>query len=446
MPFRHQGFDTMRRHRQTTTRVPTVHGPVVVRPRARHTMLRTGLLGVAVFGLLAACATGPGSTAGSDRSTGSSGVAQQAATPESTPEQTPTVALTPNVTPDSPVAIDTVVSVKATDGTISSVALTYKDTKSVEQTVQGSISPDADTWTAESLLEPNTKYSLAMTGLSADGTTHSSTSTFSTQNLSAKQQITARISQNGGTVGVAMPVVVRFDVPVKDKAAFERKMTVTSDPAQPGSWAWYGSSEAHWRPVTYWQPGTKVTVKVDVNSVPAGGGTYGKASVTGGFTVGGSLTMKADLKAHQLYVTIGGKLARTIPISGGKPGMESRSGTKVILEKSPQVIMDSETIGISKDNPDYYRLDVRWAMRETTSGEFLHAAPWSVGSQGVANVSHGCIGMSTANAEWLFAQVKIGDPVTVTGTGRSLERGNGWTDWNVSFDEFKKYSALNAAA
>ena len=41
-------------------------------------------------------------------------------------------------------------------------------------------------------------------------------------------------------------------------------------------------------------------------------------------------------------------------------------------------------------------------MRETNSGEFLHAAPWSVGSQGNANVSHGCTGMSTANAQWLY--------------------------------------------
>ena len=41
-------------------------------------------------------------------------------------------------------------------------------------------------------------------------------------------------------------------------------------------------------------------------------------------------------------------------------------------------------------------------MRLTYSGEFLHAAPWSVGSQGYANVSHGCTGMSTANAQWLY--------------------------------------------
>jgi hypothetical protein len=81
-------------------------------------------------------------------------------------------------------------------------------------------------------------------------------------------------------------------------------------------------------------------------------------------------------------------------------------------------------------------------MRLTNSGEFLHAAPWSVASQGRANVSHGCTGMSTANAEWLFGQMKKGDPVEYTGSPRPIEQGNGWTDWNVSWDDWVKKSAL----
>jgi hypothetical protein len=58
------------------------------------------------------------------------------------------------------------------------------------------------------------------------------------------------------------------------------------------------------------------------------------------------------------------------------------------------------------------------------------------------NASHGCIGMSTADAEWLFNQVKIGDPVITTGTARGLEQGNGWTDWDISYSQYKKGSAL----
>ena len=57
--------------------------------------------------------------------------------------------------------------------------------------------------------------------------------------------------------------------------------------------------------------------------------------------------------------------------------------------------MNSETVGIDRDSPEAYDIDdVQWAMRVTYSGEFIHAAPWSVGSQGYANVSHGCTGMT----------------------------------------------------
>jgi hypothetical protein len=33
--------------------------------------------------------------------------------------------------------------------------------------------------------------------------------------------------------------------------------------------------------------------------------------------------------------------------------------------------------------------------------------------------------------------------VKVTGTDRTIEYDNGWTDWNVSYAEFKKGSALS---
>ena len=58
-------------------------------------------------------------------------------------------------------------------------------------------------------------------------------------------------------------------------------------------------------------------------------------------------------------------------------------------------------------------------MRVTYSGEFIHAAPWSVGSQGCANVSHGCTGMSTDNADWLYHMSVRGDVVEYVGTDRS---------------------------
>jgi lipoprotein-anchoring transpeptidase ErfK/SrfK len=76
-------------------------------------------------------------------------------------------------------------------------------------------------------------------------------------------------------------------------------------------------------------------------------------------------------------------------------------------------------------------------MRLTYSGEFLHAAPWSTGSQGQANVSHGCTGMSTANAKWLFDHSKVGDVVVYKHSSRKLEWGNGYTAWDISYSQWK---------
>ena len=190
-----------------------------------------------------------------------------------------------------------------------------------------------------------------------------------------------------------MPVIVTFDVPVTDRALFEKHMHVTSTPAQKGSWHWLSASEAHFRPAAYWKAGTDVTVDLDINSLPAGNGIYGQERRSVDFHVGDANVNKVNAQTHQMQVFTNGKLLRTIPITTGKPGFTTRSGTKVIIEKFATKRMNSETVGIDRNSAEAYDLDdVQWAMRVTYSGEFLHAAPWSVGSQGYANVSHGCTG------------------------------------------------------
>ena len=370
-----------------------------------------------------------------------SGMPEPSAT-SATPTGPAPVQLTTSVTDGATVPVDTLLTVTAKLGSITDVSMTFTDPKAGQQTVQGTLAPDSATWTASSLLEPGLKYQVVVTGQNLAGVQATTTTTFSAQNLSLKQQIFPSIL-SGGTVGVAMPVVVKFDVPVTDRAAFQKHMTVTSNPAQEGSWGWLSSTEVHWRPKELWKAGTQVTIAVDINSVPAGNGTYGQKSVSGGMTIARSVVLNANLASHNLQVVIAGAVVKTIPITGGKPGFLSRSGKKVLKEKFAALTMNSETIGIAKTSPDYYNLsNVQYAMRETDSGEFLHAAPWSVGSQGKANVSHGCIGMSTANGAWLFSNCNVGDLINVTGTTRGLEKGNGWTDWNVSYDEFRKDSAL----
>ena len=249
----------------------------------------------------------------------------------------------------------------------------------------------------------------------------------------------------GQTVGVGMPVIIRFDVPVTDKASIEKHLKVTSAPAQPGAFHWISDNEVHWRPKNYWRPGTDVSVNADIGGVSAGNGIYGQKDRTMKFHVGDSMVSKVDMNTHQMKVFRNGKLIRTIPITTGEqPKFTTRSGIKVIVEKFRHKRMNSETIGIDPSSADGYDLDdVEYAMRVTYSGEFVHAAPWSVGSQGSANVSHGCTGMSTSNAEWFYNNSKVGDVVQYTGTDRGTDLTNGFGDWNENFADYRAGSALS---
>jgi lipoprotein-anchoring transpeptidase ErfK/SrfK len=342
----------------------------------------------------------------------------------------------------SDVTVDSRVTVTASDGTIDNVVLSYGN--GPDETVDGTLSDDSTTWTADGLLEPGETYRLVTTGASADGTPASDRVRFSTEDLTLDQQTYPSVAPlDGATVGVGMPVILTFDIPVTDRAAAERHLDVTSTPQVKGTWHWYSDTEVHFRPRTYWPAGAEVNVDADLNGVNVGGGIYGQESRDVDFTVGRSVVSKIDLAAHTMKVFIDGELARTIPITGGKPGFDTRSGVKVIMEKFESKRMDAATTGIDPGDPEYYNLsNVQYAMRETHSGEFIHAAPWSLGSQGSANVSHGCVGMSTDNAAWLFSQSTVGDVVVVTGSSRELEEGNGWTDWNVSWSEYREGSAL----
>jgi lipoprotein-anchoring transpeptidase ErfK/SrfK len=337
------------------------------------------------------------------------------------------------------VPVDTRLTLEADGGTLRKVSVT-----SPTGPVPGTLSGDHVTWVAGGLLEPGTAYAVTTVARRSDGSDVTKRSTFRTVDLSLDQQTYPSVAPlNGESVGVGMPVIVSFDIAVQDKATIEKHLKVTSTPKQPGAWHWISDNEVHWRPKNYWRAGTDVSVDVDINSVPAGAGIFGQEDRHVEFHVGNANIYKVNAQTHQMQVFSNGKLLRTIPITTGKPGFTTRSGVKVIIEKFRQKRMNSETVGIAQNDPEYYDIDdVEYAMRVTYSGEFIHAAPWSVGSQGYANVSHGCTGMSTSNADWLYHMTVRGDVVTYTGTDRTIEPGNGYDDWNMSWKDYKAGSAL----
>ena len=337
------------------------------------------------------------------------------------------------------VSVDTLVEVSATGGSLKNVAVSSSAGK-----VAGALAKSGADWKATDRLEPGTTYTVRALGRGEDGTTSRWTSTFTTQALTLDQQTYPSVAPlQGQTVGVGMPVIVHFDVPVTDKKSFERNMHVDATPAQPGTWHWVSDTEAHWRPKSYWKAGTKVHVAVDVNGVSAGNGIYGQENRDVDFNIGDAHVYKVNMATDEMQVFSNGKLLRTIPITTGQqPAYTTRSGTKVIIEKFVSQDMNSETVGIT--GADAYDIDdVKYAMRLTYSGEFIHAAPWSVYAQGSENVSHGCTGMSTENAKWLFDLSNVGDVVEYTGTDRPMEPDNGYGDWNIAYKDYRSASALS---
>ena len=337
------------------------------------------------------------------------------------------------------VPVDTILEVSAIDARLKKVTVT-----SPAGDLPGEVSRDRSSWTAGERLEPGTTYTMTTVAEPTGGEPVRDRGSFTTQALTLDEQTYPSVAPLAGeTVGVGMPVIVSFDVPVTNKAKFEKNMTVTSTPKQPGTWHWISDNEAHWRPKAYWKAGTEVSVDVDVNGVPAGNGIYGQEDREVDFSIGDAHVYKVDARSHQMRVFSNGRLIRTIPITTGEqPAYTTRSGIKVIMEKFDSKRMNSETVGIT--GSEAYDIDnVKWAMRVTNSGEFIHAAPWSVGSQGNANVSHGCTGMSTENAGWLYSMTLRGDVVEYTGTDRPMEPDNGYGDWNISYPEYSKGSALS---
>ncbi len=145
--------------------------------------------------------------------------------------------------------------------------------------------------------------------------------------------------------------------------------------------------------------------------------------------------MVASTTKHRMKLYKGGKLFRDWPISSGRPGDNTPNGTYLTIEKGNPVLMKGPG----------YRLEVPWSVRFTWSGDYLHDAYWSVNQQGFTNVSHGCVNMAPADAEFYYKMAMPGDPVTVLGSPRHGVWDNGWTYWFLSWPAILRGSALHKA-
>ncbi|MCZ9354529.1 Ig-like domain-containing protein [Streptomyces mutabilis] len=313
--------------------------------------------------------------------------------------------------------------------------------------VAGELSADGARWHSTSPLAANARYTVRVSTEDGDGAPGRKVLTFETGRPSAKKTLDVSFGPKAGAYGVGQPVTAELSQPVADpaqRAIVERALKVRSTPAVEGAWHWVDDKKLHYRPKEYWPAHATVQVSSTLDGIKIGDRMWGGTAKPLTITTDDRVVAVTDAAAHTLTVYQDGEAIRQIPVTTGKPGFETRNGVKVVLGKEPFVRMRSSTVGIAEGSSESYDLPVYFATRVTWSGEYVHAAPWSVGSQGSANVSHGCVGMSTANAEWFFGAVQEGDLVEVVNSdGETMEPfGNGFGDWNLDWDKWRTGSAL----
>jgi lipoprotein-anchoring transpeptidase ErfK/SrfK len=343
-----------------------------------------------------------------------------------------------NISPTTPIVVT------ATNGTLTDVTVsnTAKGTK-----VNGTMSADKTTWTSKDVLGYGATYSVDAHGADSSGKTVEQQSKITT--LSPSKQANANlipapsaVAQTG--VGVGQPIVFQFSYAVKNKAAVEKQLSVTSNPPQQGSWYWVDDKNVHYRPQNYWQAGTTLTVTAKIYGVDFGNGVYGAEDRTETYHVHDSWIAKADGNTEQMQIFHNGQMVKSMPISMGKDATPTHLGPHVISFKSANYTMDSCTYGVCQGQPGWYRSEEKFSERISNDGEFVHENPNSVGAQGSSNVSHGCINLNADNAQWFFNNLGLGDVVEVTNSGgKQLPVWDLYGDWAIPWDQWQKGSALS---
>jgi lipoprotein-anchoring transpeptidase ErfK/SrfK len=196
-------------------------------------------------------------------------------------------------------------------------------------------------------------------------------------------------------------------------------------------------SELHYRGPTYWTSGTSITLSANLRRLQLSDGTWGSGTRRTTFRIGDAMVSTVDVTKHVMAIRRNGKLLRVAKVSTGRDKYPTKGGVHIVLEKTRLKVMDSATVGIPRNSPDGYYEKVPFSVRISNGGAFVHAASWSVRSQGVRNVSHGCVNMSPADAEWFFGLAKRGDIVNVLNSPvKPVLWDPGMSDWNIAFADW----------
>jgi len=345
------------------------------------------------------------------------------------------------------------VEVKADAGTLVEVRMVNDGGKQID----GVMTPDNTVWKPTGPLGYAHTYTLNVTSRGTNGADSSQVSKFSTVRPSNQTKVSFTMTseaalREGGTYGVGTVVVAHFDEQISDRAAAERQLVVTTNPPVPGSWFWVDSQNAHWRPEHYYSPGTAVTAEAKIYGIALGGGMFGQDDSKVSFRIGDAHVSIADDATKLVSVFDNGKLVRTMPTSMGMGGTETVGGRALsfwtppgvytVLDRGNPVVMDSSTFGLPKNSRLGYRETINYATRISIDGIYLHQLDSTVWAQGHTDTSHGCLNLNGENAKWYYDFSVPGDVVEVHNTGGPPLKIEQNGDWTLSWDDWRKGSAL----
>ncbi|MGW7203737.1 L,D-transpeptidase [Streptomyces sp. NPDC054837] len=332
------------------------------------------------------------------------------------------------------------VEVTVTDGTLASVEVTGND----GSTLAGTYNDAKTRWTSTRNPYSGTKYTVTAQAEGVDA----QTATFTTKSP-GETFVGYFTPEADSTSGVGMPVSVNFTHAVSDKAAVEKAIPVTAEPAVEVVGHWFSDTRLDFRPRTYWAAGTTITLGLRLKDVEGQDGVYGTQSKDVTFHIGREQISTVDLAAKEMVVKRDGATYATYPVSGGDADHTTWSGIMVISERFKETRMESSTVGLGDE---YDISDVPHAQRLTTSGTFVHGNYWASASVfGGRNTSHGCVGLrDTKGADdnsvagyKFYESSMLGDVVIVRNSGeQTVDPANGLNGWNLSWEDWKAGSAL----
>ncbi|HVD04160.1 MAG TPA: Ig-like domain-containing protein [Candidatus Dormibacteraeota bacterium] len=240
---------------------------------------------------------------------------------------------------------------------------------------------------------------------------------------------------NGEQVGMGAAWVIQFSqpIPAADQQAVLRHLTTQESIADPVGWHWWSSTEVDGRPEQFWPIGEQASLTVNLDGLVINGYRLEGTTANRQFLVINQHLTKVSAVTHQEQIYNGTQLINTFPVSLGRAGFPTISGTLVVLFKTPVVFMNSATIGY----PGLYAQNVYEDVAISTDGYYIHSANWDIYDHGVANVSHGCVEQNPNDATWFYNWSVPGDVVEISGTTLQASEADGEGDWNIPWTAFQ---------